>query len=145
MAQTLTFGAAMDRWALQLRSRATAIFRESVQEVVSIAQTPVAQGGNMPVDTGWLRASIRGSNESMPQVNPSAKAGPATYDPGQIILVIAGTELGQPLYIGYTAAYAAAQEFGTSKMPPRAFVALAATQWPQIVNANIERAKQRAA
>ncbi|MDB5617468.1 HK97 gp10 family phage protein [Tardiphaga sp.] len=142
MASNLTFATDVDNWCRQAEERLLAVFRMSAQDVVSEMQKPVGAGGNMPIDFGFLRASIRASNDSMPQIDPSAKGGaPAVYNPREVNLVIAGTELGQPLYIGYTAAYATYLEYGTSKMAPRAFVRLAAMQWPQIVDRNIVKAK----
>ncbi len=34
------------------------VAKQSVQDVLEDAQTPVAQGGDMPVDTGFLRNSL---------------------------------------------------------------------------------------
>lgn len=140
-ANNLNFAAQVDDWCRQTDQRVLAVFRGAAQEVVSEMQKPVAEGGNMPIDFGYLRSSIAASNEAMPKINPLATGGvPAVYNPGDVTLVIAGTEMGQPLYVGYTAAYAPHVEYGTSMMVGRGFVRLAAAQWQVIVQHQIVRA-----
>jgi HK97 gp10 family phage protein len=136
-----TFSAAVDAWVLKSKERMNAIVRESAQRVIATAQA------NAPIDTGFLRASIRASNSEMPKIDPTFRGdGTAvTYDSGEISLVIAGTEIGQQLFVGYTAAYAVQVHYGTSKMPPRPWVSLAAMEWPQIVSQVTEEAKSRVA
>lgn len=34
------------------------VARRSIEDTINLAQTPVAQGGDMPVDTGTLRGSL---------------------------------------------------------------------------------------
>jgi hypothetical protein len=41
--------------------RMTALMRQSLQDVINIMQEPVAKGGRMRVDTGFLRSSGQGS------------------------------------------------------------------------------------
>jgi hypothetical protein len=72
------------------------VARQSIQDVVRIAQTPVAQGGNMPVDTGFLRNSlvteVRGSR---------AGEGADSY-----VLGLSALQLGDPFQVSWTAEYA---------------------------------------
>jgi hypothetical protein len=93
-----------------------------------------------------LRASLRASKEEMPSIEPSNKGNglPVPYSDTEISLVIAGAEIGDTIFAGYTASYAGFMEFGTSNIAPRAFVRLAAEQWPTIVQQNIGKAKTRA-
>jgi hypothetical protein len=108
-------------------------------------QTPSGAGGNMRVDTGFLRASIRVSLSEMPQIDPGSKppadAGPGSipYDENVAVLVIAQAQVGQTIYAGYTASYAPYVEnrFG--------FVRLAAMEWQSIVRDVTQEAKARAA
>ena len=67
--------------------------------VVNEAQTPKGRGGRMPVDTGFLRRSIRAALGTMP--NESSGSPAAT-------LISAG--LDQDVVIGWTADYAWFQE-----------------------------------
>jgi hypothetical protein len=137
--QRQTFSADIEAWGRKTQARMLAIARESAQRVISVAQSRV------PVDSGFLRASIRASNSEMPAIDPKARGDgtPVTYDTGEIMLVIAGTELGQHLFVGYTASYSAAVHWGTSKMAPRLWVTLAAMEWPRIVSEVTQEAKTR--
>lgn len=119
----------------------TAVFKESTQRVASIANNGI------PVDTGFARASIRASTESMPPILPGSKGveGQVYSDKfGQVSAVIANARLGQVIYIGWTASYVLPLEFGHSKQAPAGFVRLAAAQWGQIVSEVTEEAKARA-
>lgn len=136
-----TFHTDIEAWGRRTQARMTAIFRESSQRVVSAAQSRV------PIDTGFLRGSIRASNSAMPAIEPNNRGDgkSAAYDPGEITLVIAGTPITQQIFIGYTASYSAAVHWGTSKMAPRLWVSLAAMEWPRIVAEVTQEARSRAA
>lgn len=136
-----SFSAAVDAWVLKSKKRMEAVFKESAQRVIAEAQKPVGGGGNMPVDTGFLRASIQISVSEMPRIKtksrPDPKAGAGTY-PAPQTFALATVQLGQTLYVGYTASYAGFQE------NRRGFVRLAAMQWPKIVSRVTQEARQRA-
>lgn len=144
-----SFTTEVSEWVAKSKKRTEAVFRGSAQDITEIALLPIAKGGHMPVRTGFLRASGRASTESMPtidsQANPSdaavakfGKTSGATYsaDIGQINLVIAGADLGQTIYIGFTASYAKFQE------AKHQFVGLAAQRWAEIVDVNVKKAIQ---
>ncbi len=119
----------------------TAVFRESTQRVVSAAQRRI------PVDTGFARASIRASLSAMPPIDPNftnKARQTASYDPGEISLVIAGAKIGQTIHIGWTANYAIYLEYGSSKKAPAGFVRISAEEWPRIVREVSAEAKRRA-
>jgi len=126
----LTFSSAVSDWVRQTEQRMAAVFRESTQRIIEQMQMRV------PVDTGFARASIRVSTSEMPSIMPEFKGqeGRAySYDGSAIVLIIAGAEIGETIYVGYTAAYAVALEYGHSKQAPTGFVRLSAQNWPQIV------------
>lgn len=131
------FSASVGKWAAKSKERVEAIFRESTQRVVSVMQTPVAHGGNMRVDTGFLRASIRASLSAMPTINRDSRGSglSVSYDASAVSLVIAGAKLGQTIYVGYTASYAGYRENHDG------FVRLAAAQWKTIVSQVVRDAK----
>ena len=84
----------------------------------------------------------------MPQIdsaNKGAKDQRYAADFGNITLVIAGAQLGQTIYIGWTAAYILPLEYGHSQQAPAGFVRIAAAQWQRIVNDVTAEAKTRAA
>lgn len=134
------FSATVDEWCRMSDRRMVAVFREGAKRTVSIAQSRI------PIATGFARASVRASLQSMPAIDPSAKAptnGSVSYDAGEIVLTIAGAELGQTIYVGWTANYVGFLESGHSKQAPSGFVRLAALQWQQTVNEVVAEAKAR--
>lgn len=142
----LSFSDEVQDWVRKVEGAEEAIFKESVQELVAEAQKPRSVGGHMRVDTGFLRASLLASTSAMPVINPAARPVEGKsygYDGSEISAVIAGSELGQTIHLGYTASYAAFREFGSNGQAPDAFVRSAAQRWPQIVNAKTNELKSR--
>lgn len=143
---TLSFSAAVAQWADKVEGAVEAIFKEATQDVVEEMQKPIGQGGRMRVDTGFLRASLLASSTSMPAINASAKpvaGGSYAADFGQIEAVIAGADIGDTLYFGYTASYAGHREYGVNGQPADGFVRLAAQNWPLIVDQKASDLKAR--
>ena len=133
--EKLNFATQVSAWVAETKERGDAVLRQSTQEVIELMQTPVSDGGNMPVKTGFLRASLRaalGEPEVPITFNPNPN-GSFAYDQTEISLVLNGAKLGDIVSAVYGANYAEYVNYGTSKMPPRLFVDLAAQQWPQIV------------
>lgn len=136
----LDFAAAVDAWANESADRLERIWKASTQELASIAIN------GTPVDTGFARASWRASTESMPPIDPNAKGGKGgaySADLGEISGAISGAQLSGTIYIGATASYILALEYGHSNQAPQGFVRLAAAQWPSIVSSVVAEAKAR--
>ncbi|WP_054135310.1 hypothetical protein [Blastomonas sp. AAP25] len=104
------------------------VAQESIQDVVRLAQTPVARGGSMPVDEGGLINSLvtelRGAQVGQ---------GEDSYTLG-----IAGLRLGDAFQVAWTAPYAIARHY-----KPESFGQggglwrdKAAQQWQRIVASN---------
>lgn len=145
-ATNLSFSAQVAAFAEKVEGAVEAVFKESVQDVVSEMQTPISAGGRMRVDTGFLRASLLASTTAMPPINSSAKPVEGqSYAPdfGQIEAVIVGADVGDTLYFGYTASYAGYREYGSRGQPPDGFVRLAAQNWPIIVDRKAAELKAR--
>lgn len=123
----LSFSAQIAEWTKKVEGATEAVFKESVQELVSQMQALV------PVDTGFLRASLVASTSAMPSLRLSNPGGSFTPDQGQIELVIASTDLGDTIYLGYTAKYGAYVHYGSGGRPPRPWVDLVAQRWASIV------------
>lgn len=144
MAQS--FQAEVDAWITKVKGATEAVVKESAQAIVSEMQTPRGEGGRMRVDTGFLRASLLASTSSMPYIDATAYPVPGQiypYDASAVEAVIIGSEVGQTLYFGYTAAYSAAREYGARGQNPDAFVRSAAQRWPTIVNEKAAELKAR--
>ncbi len=137
------FSAQVDAWTAKARNRIINVARQSVQDVVTIMQTPVGKGGNMPVDTGFLRASLEASINNPPSGFKVKSPGKASYtiDESSYSLTINGMQMGDIIYFVYLANYASAQEYGTKFMSGHGFVRLAAQQWQSIVSKNAAKAR----
>lgn len=140
-----SFSASVGEWVRETKARQLAVFRESAQRVVEIAQTPVGAGGNMPVDTGFLRASGVATLSGLPPLRPTSDGVAAlVWDQATVQLVIQQAALTDQITFAYTANYARFQEYGAHGRPGRRFVALAAQQWPRIVEEVAREAQGKA-
>ena len=122
-----TFEAAVGEWARKVEGAFDVVFKEAAQEIVSELNTLV------PIDTGFLRASLRASTTDMPLLTRENPGGPVPDDMAEIVLVIAGAEAGDVLYLGYTANYAAHVHYGANGRPGRPWVSMVAQRWESIV------------
>lgn len=145
-----SFSASVNDWARKASGRMEMVFKESVQRTLSDAQTPVAQGGRMPVDTSFLRNSLAASLDGMPS-GPS-RPGEGSGDPAEVGLVIARARLGGTIWAGWTAAYARRIEYGFTgpdalgrvyNQSGVGFLETAAQKWPSTVNAVVAEARRR--
>lgn len=110
--------------------RLDAVVRQSAHDVAAIAQTPVAKGGRIPVDTGFLRNSFTGS-----LMGGTAMTGPDAY-----VLVAGQMKSGDVASFGWTAEYARHVEYGSNGRTGRHFASGACDQWPAIVRGVVARA-----
>lgn len=138
-----SFSAAVDAWTRATRERMEAVRKEAIQRTIEVMQTPRAKGGALRVDTGFLRASLMAAVGSANFAVRDRPDGDASYNwnASQVTLVIAQAQLEQPIEVVYTAAYARAREYGARGQPGDRWVALAAQQWPRIVEETIRDAK----
>src|SRR5690606_4554028 len=85
-----------------------AVHRTAVQDIAQRSHTPIAQGGKMPVDTGFLRASQAGSRVGPPHGTGRGERDVSytTLFAGPIELVAMEATLRSPVWIGWTANYA---------------------------------------
>lgn len=129
------FAAQIAELAEKTLEQQRAVMSASIQDVIEAAQLPVAQGGRMPVDTGFLRNSL------VSELNGSKVAeGPESYT-----LVAAQIEPGDTARFGWPAEYAMRIEYGfvgedslgrTFNQQGKFFVEGAAAQWQEIVAKN---------
>lgn len=136
-----TFTAQVDQWARKVPGALDAIKKGAAQDVVHEMNTPMREGGRMRVKTGFLWNSLMATTSQMPRINPAARPpndapdNAYQYDGASIELTILGSELTDPLYFGYTAAYAGIREYRDG------FVRLAAQNWQQHVFTNVRRVR----
>ncbi|WP_260854987.1 hypothetical protein [Mesorhizobium amorphae] len=79
----------------------------------------------------------------MPQITRANPGATVPGDLGEIMLVIAGADLGDTIYLGYTANYAAYVHYGARGNAPRPWVTMVAQRWTAIVAAKAAEVKQR--
>lgn len=148
----VSFGAAVAGWVHDVQGLAEDIFKESVEELVNTASETIPQGGNLPIDTGALRASVLLSTTAMPMVRESEDGASTTLNPSQIETVLEGVVLGDTVFVGWTAAYAYRIEFGFTGVDslgryyesrPYGYVRRAAQDWQEIVNRSARRASAK--
>lgn len=130
-------------WVRETDARLNAVAKQSLQELVEEVQTPRAKGGNMRVDTGFLRASGQGAIGNMPS-GPSRRPDDteARYDDGSLVpdttvLTIARLKLGETFYFGWTANYAKYRE------AKDAFLRRGVQNWSHIVAGVVARLATR--
>ena len=144
------FAATVADWALKAQGALEAVLKESAQELVSqmdqllvdmVYDQPPAPSGYKR--TGFLRASLMASTEAMPALTRQNPRVSVPADLAPVVLVINGMELGQTLYLGFTANYAAFVHFGTEGRAPRPWVTLVAQRWQMIVETKAAEVKQK--
>lgn len=118
----------------------TEAFRESAQRTINEAQKPRESGGNMPVDTGFLRNSGQASLNTLPSgeaIKPKDFAGGA-WSAEEAARVINQAQLGDRVIFGWVANYAPYMEARYG------FLRLAAQNWPQTVREVAKEIERRA-
>lgn len=122
----------LNKWVLKTEARMEAVAKESFQRLINEAQQPVAKGGNMRVDTGFMRNSGIASINTLPigkSINPFTKKNEAgEWDLNSQVAVINSLKIGQIIYFGWTANYAIHRENKDG------FVRRATQNWPHIVD-----------
>lgn len=147
----VAFSTEIDAWVAETKARREAVFRKSSERLAEAMKDPA----NIPIKTGFLRRSLKASTAAMPQIDPDARPAPGgTYadDGSAIAVVIANAGIDDTIYLGFTAAYAARQNYGFTgtdslgrqfNQAGRGFVDLAVQRWPQIVGEAAEELKAR--
>jgi hypothetical protein len=130
MTNNKTFIADVGAFVAMAKERMLAVAKESLQEVIRDAQTPVAQGGNMPVDWGTLRNSLvvelRGA-----EVGKGADS---------YILGLSTFQLGDPFQVAWTASYAIPRHYTVGVgQGGGMWRDLAAQKWQGIVQSNARK------
>lgn len=132
-----SFSATVGEWATKVDGAIEVVFKESCQELVAQLNALV------PRDTGFLAASLRASTTAMPVLSLANPGGTFTADAGEIILVINGADLGDTIYLGYTANYGAFVHYGANGRPGRPWVDMVSQRWASIVAAKSAEVKSR--
>jgi hypothetical protein len=126
------FSAAVSAWVEKTKRR--------MEDVVHTSSRLLAEAvvEGTPDDGGALAQSFRVSGSAISVLRAgaspdTASAGSYGFDAGSVNLAILGVPLGGKIYMGFTAPYAAAIEFGTEGKSGAGMVRLAAQRWSDIV------------
>lgn len=144
----LSFGAQVEDWVHRVEGALEAVFKESVQELVEqsdeMVRKLVYEAPPSPnyKRTGFLRSSLVVTKTAMPLAN-RPQGTPDSGFMAEIEVQIAGAEIGDVLYVGWTANYAAYVHYGANGAQPKPWVLLVAQRWESIVNAKTAELKQR--
>lgn len=101
-----SFSAAVGKWAAQTPQRVTAVRRRSIELLADEMTRTKPQGGRVPVDTGNLARSLLASTKEMPK---TSERRPTGTNVGAVVALLRDD---QPLWLGYTAAYARRMNYG---------------------------------
>jgi hypothetical protein len=137
---TKNFEAQVTEIARKTQARILAVQRMSIQTAIDEMQTPVAKGGNMRVDTGFLRASGAMSLTGMPtgpSRNDASEPNSVPYNEDTPALTLAKVQLGDRVYWGWTANYARYREYRDG------FMRTVLQRWQRIVDGTVIKALER--
>lgn len=136
------WAAQIGEWTVQTRDFTKRVWQRSCIRLVYYMQMPASMGGNMPVDTGFLRSSLRASTSPVAIATVRHPGGRGfLYFPNRIEDVIMGITMGRTLFMGYEAEYANVIEYGGRHTPARGFQRLAVQRWSAIVDSVIAEMK----
>lgn len=129
-----SFSAKVDDFVHKSLELLDAVAKESIERFADEANTPIAKGGNLPVDTGFLRNSIVVTLHT-PTDQVTFKEGdePVGYSANYEV-TIQGMDLGDSIYAIWTANYARYVHDGVGGRPGRQWVTLTGQRWQTIVN-----------
>lgn len=129
-----TFSAQVDAWIAKSERLSMAVLQQATQAVINDANTPVAKGGRMRVDTGFLRNSLKAKIGSM----PSGTATAGNWSDSEVVLTLTRLQPGQVFYAGWLAGYARPREHYDG------FLRMATQKWQEQVDAAARQLRQRA-
>ena len=146
-----SFSASIAAFRDKTKAQMQAVLSESIQDVMDIAQTPVANGGRMPVQDGHLINSVvtelNGTVIGTASATPSKGGANSTAN---IALLVAQVQPGDVARIGWSAAHAMRQHEGfvgedslgrSYNQEGKRWVDGAAAEWQKIVEENVGRLK----
>jgi len=105
------FETQIDTLVIKTEARLLAVTRQAIEELIEDVQTPVAKGGKMRVDTGFLRSTGLSSLNAPPTgVGSGEKDKKYLYSGEPVNLTLAKMKIGDSFYFGWTANYARHRE-----------------------------------
>lgn len=140
-----TLSADIDKFVRVSEARLKVMYQYALSDMIEDMQRPVAKGGRMRVDTGFLRASGRAALDGFPSGNGVKPANAPTgqytgiydnFNVQSVTAVIATMDLGDTFYFGWVARYAPTRETYDG------FMALPLQNWQQYVDDAVVKVKR---
>lgn len=129
------FNAQVESFVSDYKDRLLAVAKDATMQVIEEAQQPVGKGGNMRVDTGFLRLTGQVRLNGLPFGPSRIEDG---FPPEQDVTLTLGTaKLGDDIFFGWTANYARAREAKDG------FLGLATQKWQQFVDKSVNKLRSR--
>lgn len=138
------FSAVIEKYSDLTKQEIEVIFLEAAQALWYDVTLSDDEGGRMPIDTGFLRASGKASlNQPINRIEnnplpPEQREKGKIYfkvDAEELQLVLLDFALGDTIYFTFSAAYARHQEYGTKFQKGKHFVSANVANWQNYVNA----------
>jgi len=152
----MSFSKDVNKFTDKYDKRLKATARTAVQDLEAEISATEGEGGRLPIDTGFLRASFGWQIGSMPSgpVKPekSENLTDETLTGLPVNVALARWDFSKPLFGGFSAAYARRLEFGFEgqdklgrfiSQPGRGFVRGGTEKWDRIVDSAARRVKAR--
>jgi hypothetical protein len=138
------FAADINEFVSATKKRMRAVTADATQAVIKEAQTPISKGGNMPIDTGFLRNTGQISYNGLP-VGPSSLPKPEegkdipvlAQGQSDAVVSLGGWTADTDIWFGWTAEYAVYQE------SINGFLRLAVSGWSGFVADASKRLQER--
>ena len=125
-----TFGVELGRNIVRAKKASHRVISMSIEQMITLAQLPVSQGGRMPILTGRLQASLR----------VQLMGGGATFQGlGAQYPAMRAMAEGEVVRIRWMAPYASFQEKGWKGNVGKHFASNATAQLPRLLRMNAER------
>lgn len=132
-----SFTTQVDQIVVNTKEKMLAVMRNSLQETVQTMQVPVAKGGKMRVDTGFLRSSGAASLQGLPNgVSENPGKTPHSWNGVNLELTLANMKIGDSFYWGWTAKYAKYREAYDG------FMEAALQNWQNQVNSSVNKIRK---
>lgn len=130
------FSASVSAWVRKTEARQNAVHRRAAELLFEASNLPVAKGGKMPVDLGFLRATFDASLHGMPVGPQRPEEGGTPDNAGNVAAVLTGASITDTIWAGWTAVYARRQEY-----EHHGFARSAAARWQEFVDQAVREAK----
>lgn len=142
-----SFAESIGKWASETPKRIEAVHKTALEKLAMEMTRTKAEGGNVPYDKGNLYRSLTADPNGLPPISDQPATG------SNATAVIATLSPYQPVYFGYTAAYARRMNYGlvgadslgrVYNQPGNYFVERAVALWPQIVDEAVQEVRSNA-